>query len=416
MKSFAKRALFQALRVALVAVTVSLAVQTYLEGWKKPQPVVIESRVEINETFQPKPLIEETSPPKTLWESIQNDPSLSKFAKLVGEFDDIVGGLRAPKAQLTVYAPVNEAFDKEEFPYDLPWFYWKFLVGYHMGRGGVSAQGLRSQNTVSSFVNADIFFKNQQRISVQDNSDSLTFNFGSRMLSSQPAVNGHLHVVDRLLMLPDSAADVLRYTPSLGIFRQGLIETGLAEVVNDTSTHIGQTLFVPSNAAFQQLGPKVNAFLFGPGGSEYLKALLAYHIVANETLFSDVHFPAKNGEQVVFSRETAAHPVEMPTLAGGHFISASSVLESSTGRRTLSVNDEWKISRADIVVMDGVIHEMDAVLLPPLMQGDGQLGKQKLNWWSIVKRSLNLDGGITVEELMERLQPLIESEGSFRPL
>jgi hypothetical protein len=50
------------------------------------------------------------------------------------------------------------------------------------------------------------------------------------------------------------------------------------------------------------------------------------------------------------------------------------------------------------------------------MQGDGQLGKQKLNWWSIVKRSLNLDGGITVEELMERLQPLIESEGSFRPL
>ncbi|KAF3403686.1 hypothetical protein F1880_009568 [Penicillium rolfsii] len=414
MKSFAKRALFQALRIALVAVTVSLATQTYLDGWKKPQPVIVESRVEINETIQPELPVENTSPPKTLWESIQSNPSLSKFAKLVGEFDDIVGGLRAPKAQLTVYAPVNEAFDKEEFPYDLPWFYWKFLVGYHMGKGGVSAQRLRSQNTVSSFVNADIFFKNQQRISVQDNSDSVTFNFHSKMMSSKPAVNGHLHVVDRLLMLPDSAADVLRYTPSFGIFRQGLIETGLAEVVNDTSTHIGQTLFVPSNAAFQQLGPKINAFLFGPGGGEYLRALLAYHIVANETLFSDVHFPAKNGEQVVFSREAATHTVEMPTLAGGHFLSAVSVLESRSGRWSFSVNDEWKVKRADMVVMDGVIHEMDAVLLPPLMQGDSQLGKQKLNWWSIVKRTLSFDDGITVEELMQRLQPLIESEGSLK--
>lgn len=412
MKSFAKRALFQALRVALVAVTVSLAVQTYLDGWKKPQPVVMESRLETNEPSPSEPPTTESSPPQTLWDALQNEPSLTKFTKLVGEFEDIVGGLRAPRAQLTIYAPVNEAFDKEDFPYDLPWFYWKFLVGYHMGKGGVSAQALPNQNTVSSFVNADIFFKNQQRISVQDNHpDNVTFNFRSKLLSSKSAVNGHLHVVDRLLMLPDSAADVLRYTPSLGIFRQGLIQTGLAEVVNDTSTHIGQTLFVPSNAAFNQLGRKVNSFLFGPGGSEYLKALLAYHIVANETLFSDVHFPAKNGEQVIFSREATTNSVEMPTLAGGHFISASSILQSGR-RRTILVNDEWKVSRPDIVVMDGVIHELDAVLLPPLVEGEGQLGKEKLNWWSIVKRSMNLGGGITAEELMERLQPLIESEGS----
>jgi uncharacterized surface protein with fasciclin (FAS1) repeats len=412
MKSFAKRALFQALRIALVAVTVSLAVQTYLDGWKKPQAVVIESRLETSEPSPSEPPTTESSPPQTLWDSLQNDPSLTKFTKLLGEFEDIVGGLRAPPAQLTIYAPVNEAFDKEEFPYDLPWFYWKFLVGYHMGKGSVTAQALPNQNTVSSFVNADIFFKNQQRISVQDNHpDNVTFNFRSKLLSSKPAVNGHLHVVDRLLMLPDSAADVLRYTPSLGIFRQGLIQTGLAEVVNDTSTHIGQTLFVPSNAAFNQLGPKVNSFLFGPGGSAYLKALLAYHIVANETLFSDVHFPAKNGEQVIFSQESTTHSVEMPTLAGGHFVSASSVLQSS-GRRKISVNDEWKVSRPDIVVMDGVIHELDAVLLPPLVEGEGQLGKENLNWWSIVKRSMNIGGGITVEELMERLQPLIESEGS----
>jgi hypothetical protein len=56
-----------------------------------------------------------------------------------------------------------------------------------------------------------------------------------------------------------------------------------------------------------------------------------------------------------------------------------------------------------------VIHGTDAVILPPIMNAEGQLEKQNQNWWSIVSRSLNIGGGITVEELMERLQPLIDS-------
>ncbi|CAG8406341.1 unnamed protein product [Penicillium salamii] len=400
MKPFVKRVVFQASRVTLIVVTVSLAVQTYLAGWKKPQPVGIDSR----------PIFDEHSSPQTLWDSIQQNANLTKFAKLVGEFDDIVGGLRAPRAQLTVYAPTNEAFDLEDFPYDLPWFYWKFLVGYHMGKGGISSEALHSQNTVSSFVNADIFFKNQQRISVQNNADGISFNFHAKLLASQPAVNGHLHVVDRLLMLPDSTADVLRYTATFGTFRQGLIDTGLAEVINDTSTHTAQTVFAPSDAAFRKLGRKVNAFLFGPGGRAYLKALLAYHVVSNETLFSDVHFPTKNGDHIVLDLKSASNQVSLPTLARGHEVSVRSVRHSSKDRRSLSINDEWEVTRPDIVVMDGVIHEIDGVILPPIMNGEDQLDKQHDNWWSVVSRSLNIGGGITVEDLMERLQPLIENE------
>ncbi|CAG8112330.1 unnamed protein product [Penicillium olsonii] len=398
MKPFAKRVIFQASRVTLVVVTVSLAVQTYLAGWKKPQPVGIDSR----------PIFDEKAAPQSLWDEIQQNANLTKFAKLVGEFDDIVGGLRAPRAQLTVYAPTNEAFEHEHFPYDLPWFYWKFLVGYHMGKGGISSEALRSQNTVSSFVNADIFFKNQQRISVQNNVDGITFNFRAKLLGSQPAVNGHLHVVDRLLMLPDSTADVLRSTATFGIFRQGLIDTGLAEVINDTSTHTAQTVFAPSDAAFRKLGRKVNAFLFGPGGRAYLKALLSYHVVSNETLFSDVLFPTKNGEQIVLDLKSASNDVSLSTLARGHEVSVRSVRHTSGDRRVLSVNDEWEVSRPDIVVMDGVVHEMADVILPRIMDGEDQLEKQR-GWWSIVSRSLNV-GGITVEDLMERLQPLIENE------
>lgn len=63
--------------------------------------------------------------------------------------------------------------------------------------------------------------------------------------------------------------------------------------MNDTSNHIGGTIFAPSNFAFQRLGPKINGFLFSSYGRRYLKALLEYHVVANQTLYSDAYYKAE---------------------------------------------------------------------------------------------------------------------------
>jgi len=70
----------------------------------------------------------------------------------------------------------------------------------------------------------------------------------------------------------------------------GLGKTGLIPVLNDTSNHVGGTLFAPSNFAFRKLGPRINAFLFSRYGQKYLKALLKYHVVANQTLYSDAYY------------------------------------------------------------------------------------------------------------------------------
>jgi len=94
-----------------------------------------------------------------------------------------------------------------------------------------------------------------------------------------------------VLFLPESTSHLLRSHDEFATFRQALTKTvDLAVTVNDTSTHIGQTIFAPTEAAFAKLGRKVNRFFFGPGGEDYLRALMAYHIVANRTLFSDVYF------------------------------------------------------------------------------------------------------------------------------
>lgn len=111
-------------------------------------------------------------------------------------------------------------------------------------------------------------------------------------------MNGYVHLIDRVLMMPESTSDLLRDDPKLSKLRKALIDTDVAVTVNDTSTHLGQTVFAPTNKAFEKLGSKANQFLFSPYGKEYLRALLQYHIVANQTMFSNLLFPHNGAAQI----------------------------------------------------------------------------------------------------------------------
>lgn len=93
-------------------------------------------------------------------------------------------------------------------------------------------------------------------------------------------------------MLPNSTAYITRNRLEFSVLREGLDETGLALLINDTSTHNGQTIFAPSNIAFQKLGTRINRFLFSQLGQKCLRAILRYHIITNETLFTNSHFKA----------------------------------------------------------------------------------------------------------------------------
>lgn len=88
-------------------------------------------------------------------------------------------------------------------------------------------------------------------------------------------------------------ADIISFLPAeFSTLELGLTKTGLFAPLNDTSNHYGGTVFAPSNFAFQKLPTKITAFLFSSYGTKYLKALLQYHIVANQTLYSDAYYAA----------------------------------------------------------------------------------------------------------------------------
>lgn len=114
---------------------------------------------------------------------------------------------------------------------------------------------------------------------------------------SKQAINGFVHHIDSLLYLPNGVADLLRSDPDLQTFHAGLTDTDVAVTINDTQTHLTQTVFAPTNEAFKRLGARASRFLFSPLGKTYLVALLQYHVVMNSTLFTDVYFEPDNSGQ-----------------------------------------------------------------------------------------------------------------------
>ena len=91
---------------------------------------------------------------------------------------------------------------------------------------------------------------------------------------------------------------------------------------------MGGTVFAPSNFAFQKLGPKINGFLFSKYGQKYLKALLEYHVVANQTLYSDAYYKA----------ESVDNDMENAGVPKGYFHVSLVHARSETPANTLSLD------------------------------------------------------------------------------
>lgn len=109
--------------------------------------------------------------------------------------------------------------------------------------------------------------------------------------------------MDSIILPPPKAATIISLLPGeFSTLELALTKTGLLSAINDTANHSGGTLFAPSNFAFQRLGPRINAFLFSSYGQKYLKALLEYHVVANQTLYSDAYYPTKSAETTSFPK------------------------------------------------------------------------------------------------------------------
>ncbi|OKL62672.1 hypothetical protein UA08_01174 [Talaromyces atroroseus] len=384
-----------AFAVAIFGLCTQLYVRMLMGGVeKKTNAAIYENQKQV-----PNHLPGDLSLP-SLYDVVRNDSRLSRFQRVLSYLPpDIVSFIeKADVAPTTLFAPIDDAFAQESFRWDTSALLWVLLSLYHHVPGNFTLDDLKAHDTIPTHHFADIFESFAQPISIQYSRLNTRLNHRATIVESEvKARNGHLYYIDRVLMLPNSTAYITRNSPEFSLLRKGLDETGLAVVVNDTSIHHGQTFFAPSNAAFKKLGSRVNDFLFSPWGKTCLRALLEYHVIANQTLFTNSHFKANGRGPGLIYMSTMVKPLQVKVN-----------IVKNGERGALILNDAIPVTQSDIVVQDGVIHRVDEFLLPPKPETEAQNSSHSTPVWKKIWFKLFRANQMTVEELMERFEPYID--------
>ncbi|KAL8647789.1 MAG: hypothetical protein Q9226_006282 [Calogaya cf. arnoldii] len=333
-------------------------------------------------------------PNQTIYQLISTSKYTTKLAAAINEYPELVVLLNGTIANYTVFAPVDSAFDKipEHAPKPSKEFLKKALL-YHVSPEFYPAGKVLVTHTVPTALTVDTVGIGPQRVSTNIGLKGLTVNFYARIIAIDIfGTNGVIHGIDSLLVPPPNVVDIIQFLPGeFSTLELGLTKTGLLPIINDTSAHIGGTVFAPSNFAFQKLGPKINGFLFSSYGQKYLKALLEYHVVANQTLYSDAYYAVDS----VDSRDIpkGVFQIDLPTLLEGKSLAVN---VARYGRIIIiRINAFSQVTIEDGIAADGVIQVISDVLIPPKR---------------IDRMEQHYQGGeLTVEDLKERLEPYVEN-------
>ena len=139
----------------------------------------------------------------------------------------------------------------------------------------------------------------------------------------------------------DDLLTVLNKTPELSTLAKLIVTAGLAD---DLKTAPVLTLLAPTNDAFAKIPKDVLDDLQKPENKAKLRSLLLYHALGQKFTVLDVQ----------------ALPVgsQGPSVAGPPL--------TLTNVDPPTINGSAKIIKTDIMADNGVIHEIDAVLMPPV--------------------------------------------------
>jgi uncharacterized surface protein with fasciclin (FAS1) repeats len=376
-------------------------------------------------------------PNETIYQLISKSKYTTKLAKLIDEYDDLVKLLNSTSTNTTVFAPTDFAFRKipEDAPKP-PKDVIKKVLLYHAAPGLYPAGRVLFDHTVPSAYEEPLLDA-PQRIAARPSLRGVTLNFYSHVVAANiPATNGIIHGLDSLLVPPPKAVKIVQLLPGeFSTLALALTKTGLLETLNSTD-HAGGTFFAPPNGAFRKLGPKINAFLFSKYGEKYLKALLEYHVVPNQTLYSTAFVnkttaldfglaeiqdamlhhecPYMFGEETAPPPPPPHHPpkkdhggyfhFDLPTLLEDHTLSAD--LARYGPFVSFKVNGFVRVIVQDGIAKDGVIQVVSDVLIPPRkLPGPPPAGDDQIAFWNGEELDL--------EDFKQRLEPYVKHDDAM---
>ena len=290
-----------------------------------------------------------------------DSPEFTTLLAAVGLADEaVLTAISDPEAELTVFAPTDAAFaalaealGEEAFNAILEdTATLTDILLFHVVDGAVMSSdvvGLLEENEEGFPVTT----LNGQFFTVAGNTeDGITINEANLVLEMVDieASNGVIHVIDAVIVpetrsiaeivVESAGAEEAEFTTLLAAV--GAADPGVLELLSDADADL--TVFAPTDAAFEALGEDTIAAVVAD--QELVSGILGYHVVVGRVFSADI-----------------------PGLLSDE---GSVDVEMATGdTATISADDMGVfINDAEIIIVDiqannGVIHVIDAVLLPP---------------------------------------------------
>lgn len=279
----------------------------------------------------------------SLLQALNSSSSLSSLSGVLALNPQLVETLGSAQ-NITILAPSNTAFAKIDNAtlagLTANTGLLTAILQYHVLNGTVYGSQVTNTSAFVPTLLTNPLFTNVtggQRVRAQLSNGNVTFFSGLNYNStvSQANVNftgGVIHVIDSLLTLPENISSTAT-AAGLTSLRGALNATNLVNTV-DTTPNI--TIFAPNNAAFQAISSGLSNLT-----TEQITSVLTYHaVVAAEPIYSSA---IRNGTVV-------------PTLNGAN-------LTVTVQNGSVFVN-QAKVVMPDVLVANGVVHVIDAVLNP----------------------------------------------------
>ena len=236
----------------------------------------------------------------------------------------------------TVFAPTDDAFAAlpagtiEAVLADIDLL--TAILTYHVVGGTTLSTDLMDGMSVETL--------NGESVNVTINADGVFINDAEVIVADLVADNGVVHVIDAVLLPPtpetNTVVDIIVNSEDHTTLETAVIAAGLVETLSGAGPF---TVFAPTDDAFAALpAGTIEAVL---ADIDLLTAILTYHVVGGTTLSTDLmdgmSVETLNGESV-----------NVTINADGVFINEAEVIV------------------ADLLADNGVVHVIDAVLLPPV--------------------------------------------------
>lgn len=271
---------------------------------------------------------------------VETAASDAEFSTLVSAIEKagLVSALEG-SGPFTVFAPTNDAF-ADLFSQlgvsginDLSAETLKPILLNHVISGNVKAADITT-GYVTTLNNSA---PDQNLVKVLIMKDGSVKVDGSTVITPDVmASNGTIHVINKVI-LPATVSGHAINNPDFSILVQAVVKAGLVDALNSAGPF---TVFAPTNEAFNNLFSVLGVSGIDDLTAEQLTPILLYHVVPANVLASQV---------------TSGN---VPTLKEGSTISIK------VNNMGVKLNESSNVIATDVQGSNGVIHAIDAVILP----------------------------------------------------